>query len=252
LWKRPRACLCEGDRDVPWNHWRRTSGKMTIAGLIFDFDGLILDTEMPRFRAWERVYREYGCMLDLDEYAGILGRPDSSNILLKRNLEACSSAPVDWEYADALRSGVRNGLLEKETSRPGVVEYLLEAKGLGLKTAIASSSPLPWVAGHLGRLGLAEEFRHLATIEEVQYGKPAPDLYLLALEKMGCSAEKALAFEDSPNGCLAARGAGIACVYVPHPLVGGVEFKEYDYTMGSLLEMPLAVLLDLHGRRRGG
>jgi HAD superfamily hydrolase (TIGR01509 family) len=124
------------------------------------------------------------------------------------------------------------------------VEYLESARRLGLRLAVASSSPRSWVAGHLERLRLIDHFEALACGDEVPRTKPDPAVYQAALAALGLGPQEVIALEDSPNGSLAASRAGIFCVAVPHELTRSGSFAA-ELQVDSLTEMSLEELLAL-------
>ena len=139
-------------------------------------------------------------------------------------------------------------LIAFEPVRPGVRDYLDAARRLGLGLAVASSSSRRWVAGHLERLGLADRFDVLCCAEDVTRVKPHPDLYVAALKALGAASVAAIALEDSPNGVLAAKRAGLFCVAVPNPLTAKLDLSAADIRLASLDELPLPALLRRTGR----
>jgi beta-phosphoglucomutase-like phosphatase (HAD superfamily) len=108
---------------------------------------------------------------------------------------------------------------------------------------VASSSPENWVVGHLTRLGLIEFFEQIVTADDVEKTKPDPALFLLAAEKLGVTPQQAIVFEDSRNGVLAGKRAGMYVVAVPNPLTDGMDFSEADLKLGSLADLSLEQLL---------
>ena len=140
-----------------------------------------------------------------------------------------------------------NALIAQQPILPGVVDYLEEAQRLGLGLAIASSSPHSWVDAHLTRLGLFDRFQHIICADEVSQSrtKPHPDLYLKALNALGIQPDEAIALEDSPNGVLAARRAGIFVVSIPNPLTALLKIEGADLSLRSLENMSLMELLNL-------
>ena len=134
-------------------------------------------------------------------------------------------------------------LLNDAPVLPGVVDYLDAADRRGMKLAVASSSSRDWVEGHLTRLGLIQRFEAICTKDDVPRVKPDPALYLLAAERLGVSVQRALVLEDSRNGLLAAKAAGVRCVVVPNAVTSGLNFDEADYWLMSLDEMSLDNLL---------
>jgi HAD superfamily hydrolase (TIGR01509 family) len=126
---------------------------------------------------------------------------------------------------------------------PGVLQHIEEARALGLKLGVASSSTSEWVKGHLNRLGILDRFHCLRCRDDVANVKPAPDLYLAMLECLGVSAAEAFAIEDSPNGITAAKQAGLRCVAIPNSITAGLDLSRADVVLGSLAELSLAELL---------
>jgi HAD superfamily hydrolase (TIGR01509 family) len=217
---------------------------VAIRGLLFDFDGLLIDTETPSRLAYEELYREHGHELPLDKWATLVGTigaefdPDA-------HLEQLVGTPLDRErMAQRLRSRERE-LCDLEDLRPGIEEYLAEAERLGLKTAIVSSSTREWIARHLQRLDRVNSWNAIVAADgDVERAKPEPALYLETLDVLGLQPDEAIAFEDSLNGIRAARGAGIFCVAVPNPITETFALGEADLLLGSLEELPLDELLD--------
>lgn len=215
-----------------------------LQALIFDFDGLIIDTEWPEFQAWREMCHQHGVELTVETWLPCVGRGATTQIFdpydylitqLERELDR---ATIEAECRK------RNlELIAIQPILPGVKELIVEAKQRGLRLAVASSSPRPWVEGHLTRLGLIEYFDTLACGDEVVHTKPYPDPYLKALEKLDVDADQVVAFEDSLNGMLAARAAGIFCVIVPGELTQYMTFGQVDLRLTSLTELVLEDIL---------
>jgi putative hydrolase of the HAD superfamily len=129
---------------------------------------------------------------------------------------------------------------------PGVIDYLREAKQLGLKLAIASSSSHSWVDTHSQRLGIFGFFDKIITSDEVgvERTKPNPDLFLLALDWLQVRANEAVVFEDSPNGVRAAHAAGIFVVAVPNSVTSLLSIENANLTLRSLTDLSLRELLN--------
>jgi len=211
---------------------------VSLRALVFDFDGLILDTERPVYEAWRWVFAEHGVELSQQEWSEVIGRADAWDPLDK--LTAAAAVEVDQAVL-ARRREVRDALLYAEAVLPGVVELLEEARALDVRVGIASSSPYEWVGRHLERLGLAERFECVACFREDESvrGKPAPDLYLEAVAGLGVAPDEAVALEDSANGVAAAKAAGLWCVAVPHGLTAGLDLSAADLVVDSLASVPL-------------
>jgi HAD superfamily hydrolase (TIGR01509 family) len=215
-----------------------------VRALVFDFDGLILDTEVPAFATWQELYRQHGHELDLPLWASGIGHgPDASPFDPHGHLEGLTGRAIDRDEMRRWRRPRTDALIEAESVRPGVAEYVAEARRLGLRLAVASSSPIEWVEGHLGRLGLREAFEHLSCAGGALRGKPWPDVYLGALRALGALGGEAIALEDSPTGVAAAKEAGIFVVAVPNRITEGLDFGLADLRVESLRELPLGELV---------
>lgn len=214
-----------------------------IKGLIFDFDGLILDTETPEYQAISAAYAEHGQHLPVTLYGSVVGAQYGQQFDPVVHLSSLVGTPIDasafWERVDQQRMDI----IARNQPLPGVENYLETAKQRGLKLAVASSSPHSWVDGHLQRLGLFHYFDVIQCKDDVHQIKPAPDLFLAALGALQLRAEEALVFEDSRNGVLAAQAAGIRVVLVPNSVTVHLDIREESLRLASLADMPLDNLL---------
>jgi len=219
---------------------------MKTKALIFDFDGLILDTETSEFRTWQAIYREYGHEMLPETWGQVIGGYGISNFDGAVHLAGLLGDGVKADELHARYRSESDALIARQPILPGVVDYLDEARRLGLGLAIASSSPHSWVDAHLTRLGLFDRFQYIICADEVSKSrtKPHPDLYLKALEALNIQPDEAIALEDSPNGVLAAKRAGIFVVSIPNPVTALLNLEGADLRLTSLAEMPLQVLLD--------
>ena len=213
-----------------------------IKTLIFDFDGLILDTESPEFQAWQELFAAHGHELRADLWADLIGRPRTYFDMYAYFKEL--NGPLT--DLDALRKDRRarvGALVLEQPLLPGVRNYLSEAREMGLKIGLASSSGGDYVRGHLRRLELFDYFQVTKCFEDTDRHKPDPEPYLAVLEAMDVSPGEAVAFEDSPNGVAAARAAGIFCVAVPNPMTQSLSLAHADHCLKSLADEPLPRLL---------
>jgi HAD superfamily hydrolase (TIGR01509 family) len=213
-----------------------------IKALIFDFDGLILETETPIFQSWQEIYQVYGCELMLEEWLANVGTAEEQFDPFT-SLEQRSGQPIDRQQTLIRRQRRELELIEHQRVLPGVREYLESARRLGLRVGLASSSSCDWVVGHLERLGLIGYFDAIAASDDVALTKPDPALYRTAVEWLGVAPREAVAFEDSRNGLIAAKRAGLYCVVIPNVLTHRLDLDDADIRLGSLEEMPLAELL---------
>lgn len=212
-----------------------------IRAVIFDFDGLILDTEEPVFRSWVEVYEEHGAHLPFERWVEIVGST-TIGFHPQRHLEELLGRPLRQEVLDR-RIVRRTEYVHAKELLPGVLQHIEEARALGLKLGVASSSTTDWVKGHLARLGILDRFHCLRCRDDVANVKPAPDLYLAVLECLGVTAGEALAIEDSPNGITAAKQAGLRCVAIPNTITAGLDLSRADVVLSSLAVVSLTELL---------
>ena len=221
-----------------------------IEGLIFDFDGLILDTETPSFQAWQEVYERHGCELTLEEWADCIGRSQDAFDPCDY-LESRLGHPLDRPRVLADEQKAEAERIRQQQVLPGVRETIEAASRRGLKLGVASSSDRKWVNGYLAHLGLRERFDAIRCVDDVERAKPDPDLYVAVLEALGLEPHQAIAFEDSPNGVLAAKRAGVFCVAVPNFLTKQLPFDHAaDFTVTSLKQIALEELLEIAGKRK--
>jgi HAD superfamily hydrolase (TIGR01509 family) len=213
-----------------------------IRALVFDFDGLILETETPSYDTWAEIYREHGHELPLDRWFDYIGR-EGGYFDAGDHLAALVGEGFDRDAARLRRDSRKTELIAALDVMVGVREYVADAKRLGLRLAVASSSSRNWVRGHLERLGLDAEWDAVRTRDDVARTKPAPDLYLSAVAALGVAPKEAVAFEDSANGIAAAKDAGLLCVAVPNALTAGMDLSRADLRVGSLADTPLEELL---------
>jgi len=215
-----------------------------IEAVIFDLDGLIVDSETPDILAWQAVYARYGMEFPVASWLQNVGRRDNVWDPLVPFRQA--DRPAAPETAAALfRERVEALMDDYLKPLPGVVPLLLALRQRGLRTAVASSSRHEWISTVLGRLGLEAEFDAAAGGDEVPRAKPAPDVYLLVTRRLGALPAACVALEDSPNGVRSAKAAGIACIAVPSPLTRQLDFSAADLVVGSLEAVTPDVILAL-------
>ena len=213
-----------------------------IRAIVFDFDGLILDTEEPVYRSWLEVYQAHGEELPFEKWVEIIGST-TSGFHPQHHLEERLGRPLPKEVLDR-RTGRRTEMILANAVLPGVVQHLDAARERGLRLGVASSSTQEWVRGHLGRLGILDRFQCLRCRDDVANAKPEPEVYLAVLECLAVRASEALAIEDSPNGVAAAKRAGMRCVAVPNSITAELDLTEADLVLNSLADVTMAELLE--------
>lgn len=229
-----------------------TRDGIEVRAVIFDFDGVILDTESTLLTAWRTQLRRLGIELDTCQYVqfSFLGTPLST----ARRLEAILTDNLRHGGGNiARRIRVHNKrLASRQDAMPGVRQLLTELRRTGVSAAIASASERRWVVGHLNRLRLADHFDAVVCREDALCQKPAPDCYQLAVEQLGVRTDHVIAVEDSPRGLASAQSAGLACLAVPGPVTRMLDFGTADAIGGSLSDVDVRYLTHLIRRRRHG
>ena len=213
-----------------------------IRAIIFDFDGLILDTESADFLAWREICQAHDCDLSFSTWAQGVG-VSLEMFDLRDHLESQTRQTVDRAEIYAGHRRRWTELSEAQPILPGVVDCIAGAKGRGLQIGLASSGRRDCVVGHLSRLGLEADFDCIKCLEDVSTAKPEPELYLSALSEMAVAPGQTIALEDSPNGILAAKRAGLYCVVVPNPMTRDLPLDQADLRLDSLADVSLESLL---------
>jgi len=212
-----------------------------IRALIFDFDGLIIDSETAISATWIELYARYGLPFPEHLFRRMVGTREFDGLLWSDLAEKTGLA-LDLATLEPARRARGVELANRLQPLPGVITHLDAAADAGLSLAVASSSSSWWVSAHLERLGLAERFSAVCTRELAGRSKPDPGVYLAALELLGVAADEALAFEDSQAGIAAAKAAGLRAVAVPGSFSEQMDFSAADAVVASLAEVEPAVL----------
>lgn len=213
--------------------------------MIFDFDGLILDTEWPAYITVAAAYETHGLELSLADWQERIGRGD--NRPWTEDLEIALGRPVDHAAVRAERRARSDELCNAAAVQPGVTGLLRAAHELGLARAVASSSPYSWVGRHLDRLGLLERFGVVRTADDVERTKPWPDVFLAAADGLGVAPRRSIVFEDSAHGVTAAKEAGMYCIAVPNRITDSLDFSDADQVVSSLEHVDLAAVIAAAG-----
>ena len=225
-------------------HLTELPAKIGIDALVFDFDGVIIDTETPDYESWAEEFETHGVKLSRSLWSKFIGgAPNSFDICA--HLSQSTSTELDLDSIQYNRRRKYLGIVEASPLLPGVLDYLTQARNLGLKVGVASSSSHSWVRGHLERRGLLEYVDIITSRDDVIRVKPWPDLFTTTLRQLKSSPLTSLAIEDSANGVTAAKRAGLFCVVVPNRMTHDLPLDHADLRLDSLLEVDLKTLLRL-------
>lgn len=213
---------------------------MAFSAVLFDFDGVLVDTEWAIYQAWLRTFRNHGHDLPLEIYTHCIGS-DFATWSPKAHLEELSGLAFDWHDLDARRQEEILRDLSGEGTMPGVIALLDQLTADGIRRAVVSSSSHHWVDGWLEKLDFAHHFETVVCRGDAPNIKPAPDLYLEAAKRLGLSPAGCLVIEDSLNGVKAAKAAGMTVWVVPNQVTAGLDFSAADRIFPSLAELAAAL-----------
>ncbi len=215
----------------------------TFPGVIFDLDGLLVDSEPLQAKAFNVVLAKHGIFLEEEDFAELVGIQTIDNF---RTLRRGHGIPESVDSLMAGKDAAYHRLVATDlVALPGACELVLGLHATGVPLAVASSSPRKDVHMSLEAVGLDHCFPIVVTASDVARTKPAPDLYLLAAERLGIPPQRCIALEDSSAGLQAATAAGLACVAVPNIYTRSQDFADAVAQLGSLEELTPSRLLEL-------
>ncbi|WP_282940260.1 HAD family hydrolase [Paenibacillus sp. RC67] len=208
-----------------------------IKAVVFDFDGLIIDTETVWYESYKEVFETYHLEFHWELFVKCVGTDDS--VLNQYIDEKVAGMQIGRDDIKRQAKDLHTVKMKAIPMRDGVRDYLNDARSMGLKIGLASSSSREWVEFFLNKLHIKEYFEVISTGDQVERVKPDPALYLRTLEHLDVAADESVAFEDSANGAKAATRAGLKCVIVPNELTQFLTFEKYDLRISSMSEMSL-------------
>lgn len=206
---------------------------MNVRGIIFDFDGVLVDTEWAIYQSWVTLYAREGQEISIATYAPCLGA-GYSRWDPAAHLEQLTGKQYDWAVETPRRQAQLEADLAARGLMDGAAELFAWCRAQGIGMAVASSSSRRWVAGWLERLGVYDVFDGVFCRTDGYPVKPDPALFLAAQSCLGLPKEDCLIVEDSENGTLAAHNAGIPCVAIPNRMTAAGDFSCAAYRSASL------------------
>jgi len=213
-----------------------------LAAVIFDFDGILIDSETPEYESHRQIFERCGATLTTDEWCDQIGLfTDGHEERWFRELCARSASPPDRDAYHAEKRRLFDAVVPAAPMR-GVAELLATITSAGIPMAIASSSTASWVEPGVERLRIGAFFRTVVTGEQVARRKPAPDIYLEAARRLGVDPRQTIAIEDSGPVLAAARAAGMKTVVIPHWLTERHDLSGADLRVAHAGELTLAAL----------
>ena len=230
--------ITEGVSIYDLEKWGKESA---IKGILFDMDGVILDTEKLYTRFWQEAANALGYPMTKEQAMGLrsLNREFGA-----AKMQSYFDVPVDYEAVRNKRIEMMNAFIEKEgvELKPGIRELLSYLKERGIKTAIATSSPIERTEKYLSSVGLTGAFDKLISGYMVKKGKPEPDIYILAASELGLTPKECLAIEDSPSGLLSANRAECYPVMIPDQDLPTPETEALLFAKADSLEKIIFLL----------
>ncbi len=210
-----------------------------IEAVIYDYDGLIVDTEDVWFRACQKVCGSYGVQVG-EEHRLDLMRSRLSEYLVDR-----FALPTSGEELRVVLYGEVDDMMKDGIPVLPGAKQSIDRLGAVYPLAIGSGSRLHRIESGLRRIGLRNRFKVLVGGDQVTHGKPAPDIYLKAAADLGVDPEACAVFEDQPKGIQAAKAAGMRCIAVPNQMLRGVDYSHADLVIPHLGKVSVGMIQDL-------
>jgi HAD superfamily hydrolase (TIGR01509 family) len=193
-----------------------------IKAAIFDLDGLMIDSERISLRVWRGFLDEFGRSLSDDAYREMIGMNTHASAA---HVKRTTGIPMTVEeIVEVHRGRLYQVIGEDAEPMPGLLELIDALKQRGIKLGVASNSPSDYVERALKAIDLKQIFPVVVAADQVQHGKPAPDVYLQAAARLHVEPDACLAIEDSPIGLESALAAGMRCAVVPNDDLMGADY----------------------------
>lgn len=211
----------------------------SLDALVFDLDGLIMDTESVVHNVWLSIFERHGCSFTEEEWSHAVGGEGDFRPL--DALHERSRGPVVGvaPLLETIQTQIEVRL-EGIAPLPGVVSWMEDARKLGVRVGVASNSPREWVETRLNQVGVRDLIDTMSCRDESENAKPAPDIYLKACSRLDVSPHRSVAVEDSRTGVAAAKAAGLRCIAVPNGLTRHHDLSAADLIVDSLASVDFA------------
>lgn len=224
-----------------------------MEAVIFDMDGVIALTEQFHLKAWKRIYQELGLDFSREEFENYFGMATNDILKLLRD-----QGRISMDDEELLRTGTRKKSYSMQEMRgkikpmDGLVEKIKEIKESGLKVGLATSATSEICQTTLEECNVKEIFDSTTTSDQVKRSKPDPAIYLKAAETLGIKPSRCMVIEDSQNGIIAAKEAGMKAIAIPTAYTEHLDFSRADLVLGSIAELDIDTIKDQgdkHGQR---
>lgn len=220
-----------------------------IKAVLFDMDGVLINTEPLHYRMWKETFRGRGLEIDYDVYKGCIGATDA--FLMELILNNYGRDFRNDKNLSKERAVIEKRIIEEEgfPEMPGVEEMLRRLYEAGFLLAVASSSPPERIHDAMNYIGAGQYFSLLNSAENVAHSKPAPDIYLDTAKRLGAAPEECIVLEDSENGSIAAVSAGMICVGLNNPDSGEQNLERAAVIIRTLQEFTPELIWNLSENR---
>ena len=208
-----------------------------LDAVIFDMDGVLIDSEPLHFGVLNEVLALDGYTLDAAENEQFIGT--TTEVMFEALIRRHNLPRTVLDYTERYEAAVLRVLRQPHAPRPGVRELIERLRQLGLRLGVASSSNRAWVAATLESLGLADQFDTVVSGDDVTHGKPDPEIYLLTAQRLGAPPARCVAIEDSPNGVTSAHAAGMTVLGVRTPYTAHLQLTGAARIVDSLADLDL-------------
>lgn len=220
-----------------------------LEAIIFDMDGVLVDSEYTYFQSKSQILREAGHIVEESYHFQFMG---TTSEYMWQQMKQEFALPLTVPEYVAKMTALRQEMIRRDGIKviPHVQAFVKRLHGAGLKLAVASSSSLAEIKENLLALGLSDYFSEVVSTEEVKHSKPAPDVYLAAAERIGVDPKNCLGIEDTKNGTGAVRNAGMVCIGFANPAFPKQDLSFADVVVSSFADLDATSLTKIYQEKR--